>query len=194
MDNFIQTLSAAMGLYNRGLSKAEATLWVSMMMCEGIDSRTAIGALQTHLGNPDKGQYAPKPSDLIGIVKGTTRDIEARAMEAWELAILGVRKAGSYRDVVFDDPIIHSTIALLGGWLTFCMMETDQMPFIRKDFIKTYAVASQRSNHPNILRGKAGWDDVMFIGDQTKCKALFDRTGVQPQQLPTINVKTLSSE
>lgn len=195
MDEFVQILSAAMSLYNRGLSKAEATLWVSMMYREGIESRVAICALQEYLANPDKGQFAPKPADLIGIVKGNSSTRKLEAAEAWALVDNTIRMAGRYRDVIFEDAAIHTAITMLGGWVTICGAESDEeLRFIGKDFVNVYTIARQKTGHAKILLGsQPGAREPYFAGDHDKCKALLEQTEVR-RELPTINVKTLPDQ
>lgn len=77
--------------------------------------------------------------ELAGIVRP-----EARAALAWTVADTAVRRNGAYRTMQFDDPITTATIARLGGWVRFCDVTEDELPFKRKEFEAVYMALLQR--------------------------------------------------
>ena len=98
--------------------------------------------------------FFPKPVDFRNAVSG---NIDGKVVEAWEKVQKAKSRAGQYQSVQFDDPVIHSTLKLMGGWGAVCRLEGhDDEKWQRIDFEKTYkAIAGQKKDHPNYLPGAA---------------------------------------
>lgn len=76
---------------------------------------------------------------LIRELSGAQQASEAKAVEAWQIALDSIRIVGSYARPAWDDPVISQTIANLGGWVEFCGQEPEQLrDFVRGRFLKTY--------------------------------------------------------
>jgi len=103
-------------------------------------------AASKHISDPDKGQFMPKPADIVRWIEGTH---ETRALKAWIKTTDAVRRIGMYENVVFDDPIIHFVIEALGGWIKLCLSKTEDLPFLAQDFQKYYLIFLQ--DPPNKL-------------------------------------------
>lgn len=92
-------------------------------------------ALQAHIGNPDGGQFMPRPADIIRYIIVTA---ETRALLAWTKVTAAIRRVGAYDSVVFDDPCIHSALVSMGGWVALCRTNTHDMPFRAREFQAHY--------------------------------------------------------
>ncbi len=92
-------------------------------------------AFQSHIQNPDCGQFLPKPADIVRLIEGSG---ETKALLAWAKVERAVIQIGSYQSVVFDDPLIHAVIEDMGGWVKLCSMKNEQMPFYANEFQKRY--------------------------------------------------------
>ena len=144
---------------------------------EGVE--TAFGR---HLQSPDNGQFMPKIADVIRMLEGTSADSAARA---WSKVDKAVRVIGTYRDVVFDDAIIHRVIHDMGGWISLGMKQDNEWPFIAKDFESRYRSYKSRSETPeyhSVLTGIAGLEnekngfkkpDPILIGDDSIAKRVM---------------------
>lgn len=152
MDKFAAALKIVMGMYNRKLSEAEAAMWLRAIVAAGITSDQACAALESHLTDPDVGQYAPKPADLIAKVRGNGQDVEARAYAAFGEALETVRKVGAYRAPTFEDGAIGAAIQSLGGWTSFCQADTEP-GVLRSQFVKAYVGATRMGKSVKSLPG-----------------------------------------
>lgn len=124
--------------------------------------------------------FFPKPVDFRNALGG---NIEDRATQAWLKAL---KAQNRYNSVCFDDPVIHSTIEAMGGWVKFCSMEgyTDEK-WQMTDFIKIYKGMANRPDHPVKLQGllevqnsERGYidyiPDVKLIGNKEKARLLLE--------------------
>lgn len=109
-------------------------------------------AMMAHIRDPERGQYVPKPSDLVRHIEG---DPEARADHAWGRVIDTVRRYGGCDDVVFDDPCIHAVIRDMGGWRSLCGMQISEEPFRAMEFRRIYQGVCRElePKYPAILEG-----------------------------------------
>lgn len=94
----------------------------------------------------DNEKFMPKPEAFR---KGAAD----KALLAYEKAINAGRQHGCYQSIKFDDPAIHSTIELMGGWEKFCLSDEDRK-WQGKEFEKIYLVMMKRDNHPTHLIGR----------------------------------------
>lgn len=84
-------------------------------------------------------RFMPSVSELRTFA-GVQVGVESRAIIAFEVLSRAVSHEGSYRSVVFDDPILNATVASLGGWESICGTLTDEWEsHFRHRFLKTYA-------------------------------------------------------
>jgi hypothetical protein len=119
-------------------------------------------------------KFFPKPAELLEIIQGNQND---KAMIAWEKVFNAIGRIGPYQSVVFDDPVIHSTIELMGGWIELGNITTDEIKWKQKEFEKIYLVMVRKKKHPEHLAGigekenfKKGLHqyipDPIFIGER----------------------------
>lgn len=145
-------------------------------------------AFQSHIQNPDCGQFLPKPADIVRWIEGSG---ETKALLAWAKVERAVIQIGSYQSVVFDDPLIHAVLENMGGWVKLCSMKNDQMPFYANEFQKRYMgyVNKSPERHPKHLSGisecensKNGFEVVppILIGDSAKAKSVLESGGGVP--------------
>lgn len=131
-------------------------------------------AMDTHVVNPSVGQFMAKPADVVSYIEGTA---EMRALQAYSKVESAIRHIGSYTSVAFDDPIIHAVIRDMGGWVRFCSIKTEAVPFQTNEFIKRYQgyLSFKRSDYPPYLRGL--FDDPkklpVLVGDKEKAKVVI---------------------
>lgn len=139
-------------------------------------------ALNAHVQNPDTGQFMPKIADIRRMLGGTTRDA---ALMAWVKVQEAVARAGSYRSVCFDDPIINRCLLDMGGWPELCAKSMDELPFVERNFCdryRAYKTVNGPSGHPAYLVGlseaanaQKGYrsEAPMLIGDATAAKRVM---------------------
>lgn len=141
----------------------EFTLSVWRQACDGFEPEQVRKALTAHAMDPDRGQFAPKPADMVRALQGTQAD---RSLIAWGQVLDAIRRVGAYQSVEFPDKAIHAAIADMGGWPAVCRTETEDLPFVQKRFCEAHRTYSQRGHsaaprlsgdheQDNALRGHA---------------------------------------
>jgi len=100
-----------------------------------------------------KSRFFPKPVEFVEIIKGTSSD---QATSAWLEVLATVKRVGQYQSVMFSDPLIHSVIESMGGWVRLAGgMKTDEEIWKQKEFERLYNVLSKnpRDKMPSYLPG-----------------------------------------
>jgi hypothetical protein len=165
----------ASGLDNAEMTPVKYKFYFAALSDLSIDEiKTAANVIARN------ATFFPKPVDFRNALEG---NIEDRATQAWLKALNAQNK---YDSVCFDDPVIHSTIEAMGGWIRFCSMEgyTDEK-WQMTDFIKIYKSVASRPEHPAKLQGVLEIEnsdrgyidyipDVKLIGDQEKARLLLE--------------------
>lgn len=84
-DNFARVLDAAYSLHSKSLTADARSLFFAALGKYSLaDVRKAFSA---HISDPQRGQYPPKPADLIAQMQGDyTKDGRPEAPEAWAIA------------------------------------------------------------------------------------------------------------
>lgn len=93
----------------------------------------------------------PKPVDFIETLKGKKQD---QGTLAWLTVVKALRKIGPYQSVTFDDPVIHSIIEAMGGWIKLGTVTEDELKWKQREFERLYSIISGKGgNHPTYLPG-----------------------------------------
>lgn len=171
-------------IYARGvLSRDGMRMWWAALSMYGLSEIRA--ALSAHVTDPDEGQHPPKPSSLLKRLSGTG---DGRAYAAWAKVLLAAKRVGTYRSVVFDDQLIHSAIADMGGWTAIGKITEDELPFKQAEFIRRYRalLISAPADYPKSLSGitalensREGVDTEgpVLIGDPEKAAEVYAAGG-----------------
>lgn len=175
---FAEIMQATMAIYSKDVTKPVMALyWAALIE---YDLAAVSRAFEFWIKNPDQGQFAPKPADIIRMIDGATGD---RAMVTWSKVDKAVRMVGHYQSVAFDDPIIHRVIDEMGGWRKLASLPSNKdLEFAGIDFVKryrAYALAGGVGNeYPAYLigeseaenggRGFRDCDPVQLVGDHRK--------------------------
>lgn len=140
-----------------------------------------------HIANT--ATFFPKPKDFREAIQG---DIETAVIGAWEKVLKAKSKAGQYQSVRFNDPIIHGTIKLMGGWASVCQMENySDEKWQRVDFDKIYkAIQGTGKDHPKYLPGSAEVENCA-LGIEYFEPALEITAQTEKKALPPIERKAL---
>lgn len=180
---FFEMLTVLGDTYGRQLP--EGVLMLYWQALQGFELRDVSEAIGAHLRNPDTGQFFPKPADIVRMIEGST---ESAAAVAWTKVEQAVKHIGTYRDVVFDDPLIHRVIQDMGGWIQLGTKTIDAWAFVGKDFQARYRAYRQRRvipDYPPRLIGQANGhnrshgfalEPPAYVGDHERC-ALIEQRG-----------------
>ncbi len=145
-------LTQALGFYGQTLSAFALSVW--WQACSGFELADVRRALTAHAMDPDRGQFAPKPADIVRVLRGTSAD---RSLVAWGKVLDAMQRVGAYQTVVFDDGAIHAAISDMGGWPTVCRSNIDELPFTQKRFCDLHRAYSARPDaaYPAELLGES---------------------------------------
>lgn len=153
-DDFNALLSITAEQYGKTLSKGLIGLYWQAL--QKYDLAAVRASLSAHITNPDTGQFMPKVADIVRAIAGRTED---RALIAWSAVDDAARKIGPYRDVAFDDPIIHRVLADMGGWIALGSKTEEEWTWVEKEFVTRYrgilTAAAPSLEYPAVLRGIA---------------------------------------
>jgi hypothetical protein len=141
---FFALIGDVYAFYRQDFSAFAGNVWWEAM--KPFDFRAVADALNRHCINPDKGQFMPKPADVVKMLQGSTQDA---ALQAWSKVDRTVRTVGNYRSVVFDDPLIHRVLTEMGGWVQLGTKTEDEWPFVRNEFVNRYRGYRERSDLPD---------------------------------------------
>jgi hypothetical protein len=184
---FQALLTDALAFYRQDVSKFALSVWWAA--CEGFDLEQIRKALTAHAMDPDRGQFAPKPADIVRVLQGTHAD---RALVAWGKVYGAIGRVGAYTSVVFDEPAIHAAVEDMGGWPALCQSKVDDLPFLQRRFCDTYRAHTNRGvdGFAPVLLGinalanrQAGYmtEPPMLVGDRLACQRVMREGSERPR-------------
>lgn len=174
---FAQALGGIAEVYGKDLTEAGLTAWWNTLL--GYDFDQVSRALNRHTRDAERGQWMPKPADIVRQIDGTPDDA---ALEAWGKVDLALRRYGTGPAWVFDDPKIHYVLQAMGGTAQLATMDERDFGFFREQFCKRYAGNGDTSNYPNLLPGWYTDGTRALIGDERGCLAVLEGGKEQPKK------------
>lgn len=148
---FAQLMTQALAFYRQDVTDFTLEVWWNA--CLPFDLEQVRRALTAHATDPERGQFPPKPADLVRQLRGTHGD---RALLAWGKVYDAMRTVGAYTSVDFGDPAVHAAIVDAGGWTALCRGDEADLPFVQKRFCDAFRTYAQRGapNAPLQLAGE----------------------------------------
>lgn len=138
---FSTLVTEVLAFYRQDASRFAMSVWWEA--CKGFDFEQVSKAFNSHAMDPERGQFAPKPADVVKALQGTKTD---RSRMAWGRAFDAMQRIGAYRSVTFDDPVIHAVIEDLGGWTKLCRSDLNELSYIEHRFCEAYRAYSGRTD------------------------------------------------
>lgn len=183
-DGFTSMIRSVAAHVSAGRNQIELSAQQIAFYFEGLrhyDLDAIRSALNIHVRNPDVGSFMPKIADIVRALEGSNLDAATRA---WSLVLEGMRRAGQYQSIAFDDPTINRVIMEMGGWPSLFVLEKEA-PFRQKEFENRYRGWRTRggpSEWPAYLPGIAeasnranGYkkeEGIVLVGDRSKALAI----------------------
>lgn len=172
----ITLLAGVYSFYRADLTEFHVRAWQRQLA--GFDMEQIREAFDRHMGDPDSGQFLPKPADVHKHLQGTHGD---RALIAWSKLHYAMERVGVYQSVQFDDGIIHAVVEDMGGWVHLGNTKTAELQFLQKRFCDSYRAYSRTRQNafPRYLPGIAEASNAaagqpiegpVLIGDPEKAK------------------------
>ena len=186
MGDFAGLLTQILAEYDKPASDFAVQAFWSALSRFDFDAVTR--AFNIHYSSPDNGKWPPKPGDIIRILEGGSGD---RALLAWSKVDKAVRTVGPYESVAFDDPLIHSVIRDMGGWIQMGDCSDRDFEFRGKEFCtryRGYAENGKIDRFPAKLIGIAELsnsqnpdydiDPPLLIGDREKAQLVLEQGSI----------------
>jgi hypothetical protein len=107
-------------------------------------------AFAAHRRDPERGQFLPKPADIIRHLQG---DSTQRAMLAWGEAVECARNGGAGY-LRLPEPT-KAALDSLGGMLALRRADDTQLPFLQRQFIAGHKAVVHRQDADAMLLGTA---------------------------------------
>ncbi len=166
---FAQLMTGVAEVYGREMSEAGLSIWWQAL--DGYDFDQVARAMSAHSKDPERGQFMPKPGDIVRLTDGTATDA---AVAAWAKVDYALRRVGGGPSWVFDDPKIHRALDQIGGIsaLSNCPSEKD-LTFLREQFCKRYASTQNTGPYPARLSGWHTTGEPALIGDPERCRQVM---------------------
>lgn len=131
-----------------------------------------------------KTKFFPKPAEIVQEIEGNIEDL---ATNAWLAVQKTVRRVGTYQSVKFDDPVIHSVIESMGGWIELGQIPEKEIKWKQKEFERLYQlISSNGSKHPSHLVGRFELENAGRFPEHTPKPVLVGRY--------TLPVKSLEAD
>ncbi len=120
-------------------------------------SHTKIELYFRHFSDWNIDQFSEACNNVLLVKKISTFPLPAEireagtadaALAAWLLARRMVGKYGSGLSIIFPDPIIHSCVDAMGGWLTFCNVPDDEKIWKQREFERLYNILKDKPDPP----------------------------------------------
>lgn len=144
-NKFKEIITAISETYAKEFTSSELKIWWNVFKPHSIEDFEA-GVYQ-HMANPEDGMFAPKPAHIIKHIKGATKQKEQglrdQAEVAWSDVYHQIARVGSYGQFKSDDKRAVQAVRMLGGWKHICSQTTDQLTWMKKEFINIYGTINR---------------------------------------------------
>ena len=180
---FINTMNALVEVYPKEAPSPNGQKIYFMIFQRNFESDEELQAATYRVLEERVFSSFPKPAEFLEAGK-RKEDLETKSIKATVELERAINKIGAYRNVAFDDPLIHRCIIdLFGSWPKLCQMDRLELKEAMKwDFPKVYKMRAQEkiknipiylegvSTHTNELNGIEEDIKIEYIGDEEKCK------------------------
>lgn len=164
MKGFCEFMVVVGEIYSTEINEVKIQVYFNCLKIYNIEQIKE--AFNTHIKN---SKYFPKPSEIIEYIE-PKKDIEVIVNKAWLKLLKGIDKYGYYDSVVFDDPVIHSCINAMGGWMK--VSDREQDTWMHKDFAEFYKSYKDKLYHHEKVCGaielQSGRYEIGYIGEDDK--------------------------
>lgn len=141
-------LVACGSIYNRPASKDLVEIYAACLADRSAEEVTA--AFRNHLRDAERGQYFPKPADLIHQLNAMKPSLEQAAMLAWAEVPVLLRNSRAAKSA---DPVTERVIQDLGGWVWLGQKTAQELVWIAKEFAQRYEMYAQYGTELEAISG-----------------------------------------
>lgn len=196
---FSELMTNVMAYYGKDATPFMLSLWWDA--CAGVSLEQVTKAINAHVKDAERGAFAPKVSDIVRVLVGTTTD---KAALAWGKVLGAMGSVGAYQDVVFDDAAIHAAIVDCGGWQKVCRGDLKELSFLQHRFCQSYKAYTERGmfEYPRMLGGDRSPDaeyqkygralpKPAIVGDPARAAQVMQAGGAGGPQITFTTVASL---
>jgi len=145
-ERLLTALAAVYAFYEREITELACQFWCEDMADFPVEA--VERAFAAHRRDPERGQFLPKPADIIRQLQG---DSTQRAAVAWGEALECARNGGAgYARL---PPATRAALDSLGGMLALRRADDTQLPFLQRQFIAGHKAVVHREDADAMLLG-----------------------------------------
>lgn len=148
---FAGLMAALAEVFDQGNDLSEIKMriyWEALKEYEIQDIERGVGKMLKGRVYPS----FPKPAEIIKEIRGNSQE---QGMMAWIDVKKAIEHLGHGDSVQFSNPVIHSVIEAMGGWVELCLSPRDELHWKEKEFLRLYEVLSAHGGkHPEYLAGQ----------------------------------------
>lgn len=127
-------------LFDKKITKTLMQTYFQMLTSYPIEK--VEQAFHSHLLDPDQGMFFPKPANITKQIAGTSKqqdqEVDDKAELQWHTIIGEMSRIGSYGALKLEDGMAMAAVRSVGGWCHICSLTTDQLVWVKKEFISAY--------------------------------------------------------
>lgn len=196
---FTHYIKAVLRFYEQEASEVVLDVWWSV--CESYSMKQIRYAMTSYTASASGAVFVPNPTDIGCLLQEVKQD---KVIQAWRKVAGAMSHVGAYKDIRFDDGVIHLVVQGLGGWPALCKTVRTEMGELERRFCECYRAycvylaqvnddrrsGEQLLQYPSFLRGDRKPDAFykkhklrvpvpVEIGELKGC-AYVERTGLKP--------------
>lgn len=145
-ERLLATLAAVYAFYERELTELACEFWLEDLGQFPIEA--VERAFAAHRRDPERGQWLPKPADIIRQLQG---DTSQRAELAWAAALQCARDGGA-GFARLPDPT-RAAVEAIGGMLALRRADSSQVPHLQRQFLASHKAEQHREGVDALMLG-----------------------------------------
>jgi len=146
---FARLLADVCGFYREPITEFALSVWWAA--CQPFPLNAVRTAMTSHATDPSRGQFCPKPADVIRQLRGSAED---DALVAWQRVFSQIGSVGRYGTPKLTGAE-RAALGAIGGWSALCNSQEDQVPFLARQFAANYKAAVGNDERQALLEPPA---------------------------------------
>ena len=145
-ERLLTALAAVYAFYEREITELACQFWCDDMAPYPVEA--VERAFAAHRRDPERGQFLPKPADIIRLLEG---DSTQRAALAWAEALECARNGGAGYPRLPE--ATKAALDSMGGMLALRRADDSQLPFLQRQFVASHRAVVHRQDADAMLLG-----------------------------------------
>lgn len=149
IDQCLAALAVAYPYYDKQQSSPDFARQIFHRILKDIDGDLLEAATMQWLSTARP--FHPSPGELRDLALSMITRNEKTADEAWAEVLEQMHHPGYYGVPTWSSEAIAETMKAFGRWKDFCLVEIDQLGFVRAQFLKIYEAQRVRRHDTNLM-------------------------------------------